>query len=353
MHVVILVRTFPHEIRNGFDAYAGSLIKEYQKEGLDFEVRTAKDERFVDDPKLSPIFYDLIYPMLGMLRRRKDRPVFHAISESQGLVFPFVQGKKVVTVHHINPLHLKLRDLYRPSTWYALFWRYCTDVAIAHADQVICISEQTKKELIDLYKIEEDKISVVSQAVADKFVEMPSLRKGRVVGYIGPFTTRKNIPALFQAFKRLHAMEDMRDVRLKICGSGPSGSVEEGMADPELAGSIDFRGEVSEQRIVAEYNELAALLYPSMHEGFGLGILEAQRCGVPVFILRDAKIPAEVAKHAIRCDSPDDMAVKVALLLRGHLPYDRKAAMDHASTFSESARAKRTIAIYESVDKGP
>ena len=353
MHVVLLVRTYPHEIRNGFDAYAGSLIKEYGKLDVDVEVRTASDERFVNNAKLSPLFYDLLFPMLSALRNRKDRSLCHAISESQAIAFPFIHGRKVVTVHHINPLRIRLRDMYRPSTAYVLFWQYCTDIAIGHADAIICISDQTKKELIDLYKIDENKITVIAQAVADRFTEMPSLHDRKMIGYIGPFTARKNIPALFQVFRKLHQDPQLRDVRMKICGSGPTGPIDEGMAaDPELAKSIVFKGEIPEKDVVAEYNELAALLYPSKHEGFGLGILEAQMCGLPVFVLQDAKIPEEVARFAIKCANPDDMAVKVGHLLKGTLKYDAEAAKQHASTFSESARAKRTIALYEKIETG-
>jgi glycosyltransferase involved in cell wall biosynthesis len=346
-----LIRTYPDEVRNGFDAYAYSLINMYGRQKVDFDVQTAKNVKYINGPKLSPIFYDMLYPLSHIFKRRSKETVYHAISESQALIFPFIKGRKVVTVHHIEKIKLGARDLLKINTVYNMFWRYCTNIAVRQSDRIICISEQTRKELIGMYRIDEDKISIVSQAISDRFIENDSVRNGRMIGYIGPFTARKNIPALFQVFKDIHKSKGFEDIRMKICGSGPSTLVmEEIAADPKTAENVLFKGEVPDMDVVNEYNELSAMLYPSFHEGFGLGILEAQKCGIPVFILQDAKIPEEVTRCAIKCASPQDMAKKVMDYLQGDLHYEKKRAIAYATTFSEEARAKRTLSIYEELD---
>jgi glycosyltransferase involved in cell wall biosynthesis len=348
MKIALLIRTYPDEVRNGFDAYAIGLMDGFRKEGVDFEVLARRNPRFIDDPRLSPILYDMLCPLSNIFRRRPRTTVFHAISESQALIFPFIRGRKIATIHHIEKFKLTRDNILKINTAYNLFWSLCTEIAVRYSDRMICISEQTKKELMDLYGTDEERIVVVPQAISDRFTENASERKERLIGYIGPFTARKNIPALFRVLRIIHGSPGFDDVRMKICGSGPTGPVSDAMAaDRDLAELIDFKGEVPDGRIVSEYNELAALLYPSLHEGFGLGILEAQRCGVPVFILQEAKIPEMVSRFAIKCASPQDMALKVMYYLRGDLAYDRRKAIEYAGTFSEQARVKRTLAVYD------
>jgi glycosyltransferase involved in cell wall biosynthesis len=347
MKIVLLIRTYPNEVRNGFDSYAIGLIDGFRKEGIDFEVLAPRDPRFINNQRLSPILYDLLHPLSTIFRHRSRSTIFHAISESQALIFPFVKGKRIVTIHHIERFELTAKDVLKFNTAYNLFWRCCTDIAVHYSDRIICISEQTKKELVDLYGTNDDKIVVIPQAISDRFTENALLRNKRLIGYIGPFTSRKNIPALFQVFRGVHATTGFEDVKMKICGSGPTAPITEAIAaDSELAEHIIFKGEVPDGRIVDEYNELAAMLYPSFHEGFGIGILEAQKCGVPVFILREAKIPEEVARFAIKCSSPQDMALKVMDYLRGDLSYDKDKVIEYAGTFSGQVRAKRTMAVY-------
>lgn len=350
MKIALLIRTYPDEVRNGFDAYAIGLIDGFRKEGMDFEVLAPKDPRFINDPRLSPILYDLIYPLSNIFRRRSKTTIFHAISESQALIFPFLKGKKVVTVHHIEKFKLTTKNVLKINTIYNLFWRCCTNIAVNHSDRIICISEQTKKELVGLYGTNEDKIVIVPQSISDRFTEIALIRQKRLIGYIGPFTARKNIPALFQVLKAIQESPGFEDVKMKICGSGPIAPITDAMAaDRGLAKHIIFKGEVPDGQIVNEYNELAALLYPSLHEGFGLGILEAQKCGIPVFILLEAKIPEEVARFAIRCSSPQDMALKVMEYLDGSLKYDKERAIEYAATFSDQARVHKTVAVYSSL----
>jgi glycosyltransferase involved in cell wall biosynthesis len=347
MKIVLLIRTYPEEVRNGFDAYAVSLIEGFRKEGIDFEVLAPKEPRFENDPRLSPIIYDLLYPLSNIFRRRSRTTVFHAVSESQGLIFPFIKGRKLVTIHHIDDFELTRKNFFKINTIYNLFWRCCTNVAVKYSDKIICISEQTKQELMDLYGTDRDKIVVVPQAISDEFEEKALLHRKRLIGYIGPFTTRKNLPVLFQVLKIIHESDGFDDVKMKICGVGQTAQIAQLMeANPDLTELIHFKGEVPHDQIVDEYNELAVMLYPSLHEGFGLGILEAQKCGVPVFILQEAKIPEMVARYAIKCSSPQDMALKVMDCLRGVLPYDRAKMIEYASTFSERSRIKRTIEAY-------
>ena len=347
MKISLLIRTYPDEVRNGFDAYAIGLMDGFKKEGIDFDVLAPKDPRYVNDPRLSPIVYDLLYPLSNIFRRRSETMIFHAVSESQALIFPFVKGRKIVTVHHIERFELTAKNVLKINTIYNLFWRLCTNIAVSYSDKIICISEQTKKELVNLYGTNEDKIVIVPQAISDRFVENALVRQKRLIGYIGPFTERKNIPALFQVLRTIHEDKDFDDVKMKICGTGPTAPITNLMAaNPDLTEHIIFKGEVSSGQIVNEYNELAVMLYPSLHEGFGLGILEAQKCGVPVFILQDAKIPEEVARFAIKCISPQDMGLKVMDYLRGDLEYDKEKVIEYTSTFSERSRAKRTINVY-------
>ena len=106
-----------------------------------------------------------------------------------------------------------------------------------------------------------------------------------------------------------------------------------------------------EEEIVKLYNSFDFYLFPSLHEGFGLPILEAQRCGVPVLIKRDSVIPQEVRQAAIECDSADEMAEKILYLLNNKDDY-RKISIKgqhYASKFTWQKFIKQNLSIYESL----
>ena len=178
---------------------------------------------------------------------------------------------------------------------------------------MIAISQATRQELIHLGGIEPDRISAVLWAAGGEFrvvedramLEETALRLGlagkRFLLFVGQPTPRKNVPMLMRVF--LQVLRARREpVPLVLVGPPYQGTDmnrlcgELGYTEEERKAVI-VTGAVSDADLVALYNLAHALVFPTLYEGFGLTVLEAMACGLPVISSNASSIP-EVAGDA-------------------------------------------------------
>lgn len=213
------------------------------------------------------IFNLLILPYLFFLYwkyrfnyLRVHSPYFVGIG---ALMFKSIFSKVqiIATYHHLEN-----------NTVFSLFDGYL----IHKFDKVVVVSEKTENELIQKYG-NIKKINVISNGVDPKYIPITKkARRKKFLLYLGQLIERKNIPFLFQVINFLPA-----DYELIICGDGPLRSELEKMAPKR----VTFTGNVSEEDKLNYYREADIFVYPSRKEGFGLAILEALSCGLPVITL--------------------------------------------------------------------
>ncbi len=153
MRISLLTRRLDDKPTNGFERYAHNLFQGLGELNVDILLVNQRSPLPVrpSGSLISPIYYDLFLPLLKILTGNAAADVHHALTDSQALVFPFLRGKKVVTMHHV--------DLTPPgSPREAIFRRFYaagTEAAVRYADRIICISEQTKREVMSAYNEEE------------------------------------------------------------------------------------------------------------------------------------------------------------------------------------------------------
>jgi alpha-1,3-rhamnosyl/mannosyltransferase len=147
--------------------------------------------------------------------------------------------------------------------------------------------------------------------------------------------------------------------RQRVPDLGDTGLVLAGVArDQAAALEVDaaarrlltFTGHTDEQMLLALYRSAAALVYPSRYEGFGLPLLEAMACGLPVIASRTSSIPEVVGDAAVLLD-PDDLEGWSAALERvardqPHAAALRQAGHRRAAAFSWHRTAAETAAVY-------
>jgi glycosyltransferase involved in cell wall biosynthesis len=348
MRAVLLTRRLDDKPTNGFERYAHNLYYGLRSLGADVGLIN-QDSPLPVRPSsslISPPYYDIILPLLRLPRKMFRADLYHALTDSQAVLFPFLKGKKVVTIHHV--------DLTPPgSPSEAVFRRFYTlgtELAVRYADHFICISEQTKKELMEHYRVREEDITVVLQSISP--LCRPMAKTGRAVGYFGALKKRKNVEFLIRAFAIMQERHRMPECRLIICGEGPDKDWLMSLARELGVGSlVDFKGEIPEDRITETYNSFTVFGFPSLQEGFGVPILEAQACGVPVLTLEGAMVPHEVTRHAIPCRDEADMAEKMHWLLTDDEAREKvvREGIEYASSFSGAAVSERTLRVYEKV----
>ncbi len=234
--------------------------------------------------------------------------------------------------------------------------------AIGRGAVVHTSSEFVAAEIEERYGpglLENDRVVVVPLGVSrlGDASRLPPSMRDRLGGApyilaIGTLEPRKNYPALVRAFAKIAA--DDHDVRLVIAGrDGPAcAAVDAEVANlPPVARSrVVLGGAVDDAARRALLEGAAVVVYPSLYEGFGLPVLEAMACGVPVVTTRVGAIP-EVAGDAALLVDPNDtdaLAGEVARVLRdGTLRASLVArGRDRAQQFSWSATARGLDTLY-------
>lgn len=201
------------------------------------------------------------------------------------------------------------------------------DASLRRASHIITDSEAMKRETIELLGWAEDKISVVLLGVAPEFIPRHSdnydflKRYGlNAVGYtlcVATIEPRKNIDKLVSAYKVLPKKLRERFPLVIIGGIGWSADtimaqIEEGIRE----GWVIRPGFVSDEELVLFYQHAALFVYPSAYEGFGLPVVEAMACGVPVIISNRTSLP-EVADEVALIIEPDNHEEFVSALQKG------------------------------------
>ena len=210
-------------------------------------------------------------------------------------------------------------------------FRFVVPRSARRAAHVLAISGRTKDDLVTHYGLRPERVTVTPLA-ADAAFRPGGSRKGYVL-LAGSIEARK---------APLAAADAAAAVGRPLVVVGPE-------RDPALTAELrrrgaDVRGFVSRDELVRLYQEAAALLFPSLHEGFGLPVLEAMACGTPVVAAPDAAV-REVGGDAVAYADEGRLGDVLARVLAEPEPWSR-AGLERATGFSWEATARATVAVY-------
>jgi len=287
---------------------------------------------------------------------RRNRPdVFHALAYSR----PSTHKVPVVAtcLDFIHETH----SAYAETKQGRLF-RKLKRRSLRFADHVICISENTRKEGIDLGILEPDRTSVVYLAADNRFFEKDEAavcdvreRYGVTRPYFfygGPRHGYKNFPRLWRAYLK-GGFQHKFDL---VCtGSTPEileSDVKEWVGNYEkLPTSLHLLGFVSAEDRIALIQGAAGVVYPTECEGFGLPALEGLAAGVPVLCANRSSLPEVVGAVGIQVDplSVESIERGLVQLTEGQPGVTAAQRQAHAKTFSWQRCAEETRMVYEKV----
>jgi len=229
----------------------------------------------------------------------------------------FYRGKALVVVHDLAIY--KHPEWFPDGQWFSR--RVVVPFSVRRARAVVCVSENTKQDLLTIFHVKPEKVLAIHPGVTVKTDYLPEemnnvlekygLRDGYVL-YLGTIEPRKNISNLIKSF--FAYLFDNEEERIKLVIAGARGWKyqpvlnELGDSNCRLAAArIIYVGKVSNRERNILLKNCRAFVYPSYYEGFGFPVAEAMSLGVPV-VTSDNSSLREIAEDAAVLVDPDDPA---------------------------------------------
>jgi glycosyltransferase involved in cell wall biosynthesis len=233
----------------------------------------------------------------------------------------------------------------------------------ARADWVVTPSRAAQRELTEYYGFPEERVTVIPHGVEAALVDMdaplsPDERQmlaalpGEFVFYVGRFHARKNLPRLLDAMAQLAASRG-EAVPLVIAGRDmwSEQALRDHVAKLGLGDSVHFPGYVSDAALAQLYRRARVFAFPTLHEGFGMPVLEAMAHAVPVLSSNISSLPEVCGDAAVLVDPLDAAAIADGLsrilddaVLRARLA---AAGPARAKEFTWERSAREHLAVYE------
>ncbi len=218
-----------------------------------------------------------------------------------------------ITIHDIN-FHHRPEDLPRITRYY--YRRYFSRYA-HRSHRIATVSGYSKKDISESYGISPDKIDVVYNGVNEIYSplsreEADRYRAGHTSGrpyfiFVGAMHPRKNLAGLLQAFEKFREKSGL-DYRLVIVGERMflTRTMDRVLRTMKFREDIIFHGRLSPEELRQALGASAGMTFVPLFEGFGIPLLEAMRCGVPVLASNVTSLP-EIAADAAVYVSPLDV----------------------------------------------
>jgi glycosyltransferase involved in cell wall biosynthesis len=254
-------------------------------------------------------------------------------------------AKTVLTVHDF--FEDMFPELY--PKWWRKTMEHRKDI-LRRADHLICISECTRADLMRLYEVDPDRISVVHHASSLTAPIAPVAAMGEPFFlYVGHRYAIKNFHSLLAAFAESLSFKTHK----LVCLGGSQITEEEQTRVKELGIPPDRIVQVgggNDDLLSRYYASAEAFVYPSLYEGFGIPLLEAMECGCPIICSNAGSIPEVAGDAVIYFDPKDIHSISNAMLRVAQSPSERRQLIMKGKVrckqFSWDKCAQQTYSVY-------
>jgi glycosyltransferase involved in cell wall biosynthesis len=288
--------------------------------------------------------------------RRRDIDLLHAMA----FVGPALSRLPcVVTIYDVS-FALFPESFRRFNRWYLTMM---TGYSARRADAVIAISENTRRDVMRLWGIPDDRVHLARPGVDPMFRPLPEREVHEFLDghgiaqpyvlFVGTLEPRKNVVRVVEAFATLKK----NGLAHRLVLAGGKGWLYEPIFDAVqrlgLEGEVIFPGFVARQELPMWYNGADLFVYPSLYEGFGLSPLEAMACGTPVIVSDRASLPEVVGDAGLLVDAEDAGALADAmdavLTSKEQSRSLSERGLARAAGFTWERTARETVSVYQSV----
>lgn len=284
----------------------------------------------------------------------------------------------VVTILDLIPLKFHWLYSREKASWRLKLARWVESTVVRGAAGYLTISEASKRDIVELLGISPERIHVTPLGVdAQKFAPLVMSdeeklsfrgrvfeklaidRSSRVLLYVGGIDPRKNIPFLLQVFARYLADEAATEGRTQLIISG---RYEDDDQLPKLRATVQqlgiesqvrFTGFLPEAELLELYHSAHVFIFPSLYEGFGLPVLEAMSCGLPVIAPDNSSIPEVVGKNypLFKDNQSEDWVRGISEILnvKDRLISMSQIGIERARGFTWERTAELTASAYQTI----
>lgn len=309
----------------------------------------------------APRFWTQIGLSLEMLFHRPD--ILFVPAHTVPLIHP---KRTIVTVHGLE--YEFCPESY--SWWERLYMGWSIRFSVWAASRVIAVSENTKRDLVRLYKVPEEKILVIYEGVSQLCHSgLDPESRSRVVArddregkphflFVGRLETRKNVAGIIEAFEMFKSKTGLPH-QLVLAGKPGYGyaKIKKQIAKSKYQDAIHELGYVTEAEKWALLKKADAFVFPSLYEGFGLPVLEAQAVGTPVITATTSSLPEIAGDGAILVESGASKKLARAFVMLATDQARRADIIDKATrnadrfSWAASARAVAKLLIWDRADR--
>lgn len=274
----------------------------------------------------------------GRLRHALCSPDLDALHFPLGVMLPHQDGPppSATTIHDLQ--HEALPRFF--SRGQLAYRRRVYGRTVRHSTVVIAISEFVRESLLERYGLDPARVRVIHHGLDHEVFSPGTAEREPFLLYPANTWPHKNHERLFEAFALVR--RERPDLQLVLTGAGHGRR--------PLPPGVVTRGHVGLDELVALYRSAAALVFPTLYEGFGIPPLEAMACACPVAVSRVASLPEICGDAAVYFDptSAEDIARGITTVLDRPPP----GGPERAGLFSWEACARRHDAVYRELAGG-
>lgn len=365
MKILFDHQVFTFQKYGGISRYFYELVKKFHKKpGIEDEISLViSDNYYLSDNQYVKLFsffskkrfkgrgkLAILFNRLNTIYNIKKQKfdIFHPTYYNPYFLKYLNSIPYVITVHDM--IHEKYSDMF-PITDRTSEQK---ELTIKNAHKIIAVSENTKKDIIDIYGISEEKISIVyhgNSMVMPRDITLPKMFPSQYILFVGDRERYKNFKLFFEAITPI--LQNDNELNLICIGGGQFNNIE-----IEIFNKYELRSQVNQYNVNDSelsiiYANAKIFVFPSLYEGFGIPILEAFSCKCPVVCSNTSAFP-EVAKDAAMYFDPKDKKsiynAVVRTLENENLREDLvKKGSHRVQAFSWEKAAKQTMHIYKEV----
>lgn len=280
--------------------------------------------------------------------------IYHGLSHELPLGITRTKAKSVVTIHDL--IFLRYPEFYKKIDRRIYLQKF--KQACLNADKIIAISEQTKADIINFFSIKEEKIKVIYQPInQDFFSPLTEEKKQKIQKkydlprefflYVGTIEERKNLLSVVKAM-----YQENINYPLFVVGKATVylEEIKNYITEKSLK-NIVFLHKVDNEELKGLYTMAKLLVYPSIFEGFGLPVAEAQACGTPVITSNLSSLPEAAGKAGVLINpkAPEAIGKAILQLYNDDQFYEekRKQSFENAQRFTFEKTALELYQIYK------